>query len=144
MAGIRFKTSEEPATPPSSRVEFWFDSTDDIFKYKPESGESIALVSTRELEDLRNILTQPVSFKKETYILTPTDVLNGYIVLQFKAETNSVHAFIDRLALHEGSDYLSEITADNKTKIKFIGSLAVGYEEEISAGLVFSVSYAVR
>jgi hypothetical protein len=144
MAGIRLKISEEPSTPPSSRVEFWFDSTENIFKYKPESGESLALVSTRELEDLRNILTTPVSFKKETYILTPTDVSNGYVVLQFKAETNSVNAFIDRLALHEGSDYLSDITPDNKTKIRFIGSLAVGSQEEISAGLSFSVGYAVK
>lgn len=144
MAGIRFKKSEEPSTPPSSRVEFWYDSTDDIFKYKPETGESLALVSTRELEELRQILISPISYKKESYILTPTDVSNGYVVLQFKAEANSTFASIDRLVIHEGTDYLSEITPDNKTKITFIGNLAPTFPEEITAGLVFSVTYAVK
>jgi hypothetical protein len=90
------------------------------------------------------VLASQVSFRKEAHILTLEDVENGYLVLNNRAEANSVNAFIDRLAIHEGLDYLLEVTPENKTKIKFIGSLSPGSEEEISEGLAFFASYAVR
>jgi hypothetical protein len=90
------------------------------------------------------VLSSQVSFQKESYVLTPEDVDNGYLLLNKRAEANSVNAFIDRLAIHEGLDYLLEITEDNKTKIKFIGSFSPGGSEEISEGLAFFASYAVR
>lgn len=153
MSGIRFKKAIEPATPAASRVEFWFDATKDSLKYKLDTGESFSVVSNADLEvAIGRVLTLvcPTTFQtryvRDTFILTPTDIQNGYVILTEKAVTNSITATIDRLALIEGIDFLSINTVDNKTKINFTSQtfIARSSQEELVEGAVLSIHYAVQ
>lgn len=142
-AGIRLKKSEEPATPASNRVEFWYDILDERFRYKREDGVPLDLVSNVELEELRQQVS-PISFRKNTFQLSQADIENGYVILSHKALDGSVFAAMDRLVVIEGIDFLVETTEDNRSKIVFINAISNNGDEYLSAGIVLFVQFAVQ
>lgn len=143
MAGIRLKKSDEPSSPPSNRVEMWYDSVADKFKYKKETGISYAFVSSQELVDFREEITlQTITFKKNVFHLTDADISNGFVTLTHRAIEGSVFAAMDRLVAIESIDF-SVTTGPATTKIIFSGELINNGDESLSAGMVFFVQFAV-
>jgi hypothetical protein len=145
MPGIRLKKSEEPSSPPSNRVEMWYDIGAEKFKYKKETGISYDFVSSKELDDFKETISVPsISFKKNVFQLTDTDINNGFVILTHKALDGSVFASMDRLVVIEGIDFIISTTTDNRSKITFSGELTNNGNECLSAEMVFFVQFAVQ
>ena len=81
-------------------------------------------------------------FVKEQITLSAGDITNGYVDLANQAVANSVVAFIDRLGMHQGSDFSVSVVS-NKTRITFKnGSSLIGDGAEAPAsGDVLSFTY---
>lgn len=151
MAGIRIKKSDEPSTPPASRVELWFDELNDSWRYKKDTGQTLNLISDISITpEIQRIVSeylanhQATRFTRDTFIITPTDIENGYLILTEKAITGSINASVDRLVIIEGIDFSSVNTENNQTMINFsqLTFPAKSSDEEISAGAVVSIHYA--
>ena len=54
--------------------------------------------------------------------LTSTDISNGYVDLSHEAISNSISAFVDRLAIHEAEDFTISVVG-GVTRITFAGAL---------------------
>lgn len=150
MAGIRIKKSEEPGTPPSSRVELWFDDGSDAWKYKKDTGQTLSLISdlsiTPEIQRIvgEYLAVNQTRFTRDSFVLTPTDIENGFVTLTEKAILYSINASADRLVLIEGIDFSVVNTTANQTIINFNQSTFPGKssDEELVAGAVLSIHYA--
>lgn len=79
---------------------------------------------------------------KERFVLSGTDITNQYIDLAHEAIANSLMAYVDRLAIHEGAseDYTLSVVA-GKTRISFANAIATGGLEALEAGDVINVKY---
>lgn len=62
-----------------------------------------------------------IEFIKDKYILTEQDILNGYVDLSDEASDESLTAFLGRIALHQGEDYLLSYV-NGKTRLTFINN----------------------
>ena len=104
-----------------------------------------AEASTRENAD--NVLSsrvdalEAVSFEKENFVLSSTDITNGYIDLSNKAIVKSVRFYVGRLAGFEGEDYELSVVG-GVTRITFIGSFASGGSESMAEGDKVKVAYS--
>lgn len=106
-----------------------------------EHAEDIILDARIDALEAAAAAQTTIEFSYETYILNAQDVDNGYLDLQEKAIPNSINAFVDRLAIHETSDYtVSEV--GGVTRLTFIDSLVTLYQEKLSPGDVIRVKYA--
>jgi len=88
--------------------------------------------------------TTPIAFAKEKFVITSTDISNGYIELQNEAVELSIVAHVDRLAIHpfDGTDGDYTVSVQGgKTRITFAGHLVVPSEESLSAGDIVRVTY---
>jgi hypothetical protein len=82
------------------------------------------------------------AFSKYYKSLTQMDVDNEYVDLPFTAVSNSIVAAIDRLMIHEGSDYdFTVATVNGVTRITFLNSLVGNGKEKLTAGDVLFVKY---
>jgi hypothetical protein len=64
--------------------------------------------------------------------LTATDISNGYVDLPHEAIANSIHAFVDRLAIHQDEDFLLSVVG-GVTRITFAGDLVAPSESQLDA-----------
>lgn len=101
--------------------------------------------STRESADnalsARVDALEAISFEKENFVLSSTDISNGYIDLSNEAIVKSVRFYVGRLAGFEGEDYELSVVG-GITRITFIGSFASGGSEEMSVGDKIKVAYS--
>jgi hypothetical protein len=87
-----------------------------------------------------------VNFNKETFVLTASDISNGYVDLAEVAVANSI-VFLVRGAgvMLEGAsyDYSVDYTGGNggKTRITWLNDLAIGGAAELVAGDVLQIQY---
>lgn len=72
------------------------------------------------VQTLEEALT-PV-WERVKFDLTSTDISNGYVDLSHEAIANSISAFVDRLAIHEGEDFIVSVEG-GVTRITFSGDL---------------------
>lgn len=81
---------------------------------------------------------QGLSFLKEKFVLTSTDIIVGEITLSQTPEPNSVVAFANRLAIHEGAqdDYVL-----SGTTLAFLGEIATNGVSALEEGDVITVTY---
>jgi len=80
---------------------------------------------------------------KESFILSASDISNGYIDLSVAAiMAHSLNAWVDRLGIFEGSDY-SLTNTGSAVRLVFAGSLLPGADEALAEGDVIRVSYIV-
>lgn len=84
---------------------------------------------------------EAVSFEKENFVLSATDISNGYIDLANEAISKSVRFYVGRLAGFEGEDYELSVVND-VTRITFIGSFASGGAEQMEQGDKVKVAYS--
>jgi len=112
-----------------------------------EKARIDAILGSTEREDAEAALDarisalEAVSFEKENFVLTSTDIANGYIDLQNEAIVKSVRFYVGRLAGFEGEDYQLS-TVGGVTRITFIGSFASDGTEPMAVGDKVKVAYS--
>lgn len=84
---------------------------------------------------------EAISFEKENFVLSSTDISNGYIDLANEAIVKSVRFYVGRLAGFEGEDYSVSVVG-GVTRITFIGSFASGGAEAMAQGDKVKVAYS--
>lgn len=104
------------------------------------NAEATARQSADNALDVRVSALEAVSFEKENFVLTSTDVSNGYIDLSNEAIAKSIRFYVGRLAGFEGEDYSVSVVG-GVTRITFIGSFASGGSEEMADGDKVKVAY---
>ncbi len=75
MSLIRLSVNDEPTTPSLGKVYLWYDDTDNIFKYKDESGVALPLVGNGILNGTVDPTTE--GNDGDFYINTVTDFIFG-------------------------------------------------------------------
>lgn len=81
----------------------------------------ISSVST-EVTNLKN----GIIFRKESFTLSASNMTNGYVEMQYEAAANSMNAFTEGLAIHEGVDYSLSVVG-GKTRLALLsGDFAAG------------------
>ena len=83
-----------------------------------------------------------LTWAKERFVLAAGDITNGYIELAQEAAANSIVAFVDRLAIHEGAseDYSVSVPVA-VTRMTFLNSLVSPGNQQLAAGDVINVTY---
>jgi hypothetical protein len=83
-----------------------------------------------------------LTWAKERFVLSAGDITNGYIELTQEAAANSIVAFVDRLAIHEGAseDYTVSVPVA-VTRMTFVNALVSPGNQELTAGDVINVTY---
>ena len=69
---------------------------------------------------------------KVKFDLTATDISNGYVNLSHEAISNSIHAFVDRLAIHQDEDFTVSVVG-GVTRITFAGDLVSPGQSQLDA-----------
>lgn len=104
------------------------------------NAEASARQSADNALDVRISALESVTFEKENFVLTSTDVSNGYIDLSNEAIAKSLRLHVGRLAGFEGEDYELS-TVDGVTRITFINSFASSGTEPMAEGDKVKVAY---
>lgn len=104
-------------------------------------AEASARQSADSALDVRVSALEAVSFEKENFVLTATDVSNGYIDLGNEAIVKSIRLYAGRLAGFEGEDYAVSVV-NSVTRITFTGSFSSGEAEELVEGEKIKVAYS--
>ena len=69
---------------------------------------------------------------REKFDLTATDISNGYIDLAEEVIAESIHAFVDRLAIHQAEDFTVSVVG-GVTRITFAGDLVSPGQSQLDA-----------
>jgi len=77
---------------------------------------------------------------RQKFDLTATDISNGYIDLAEEAIADSIHAFVDRLAIHEAEDFTVSVVG-GVTRITFAGDLISPGQSQLDANDNIYVRY---
>lgn len=72
--------------------------------------------------------------------LTATNISNGYVDLAHNAIGESIHAFVDRLAIHQGEDFTISVVS-GVTRITFAGDLVSPGQSQLDANDNIYVRY---
>ncbi len=75
MSLIRMSVNAEPTTPPLGKVYIWYDETDNIFKFKDESGNPLPLIGNGIISGTAAPTTEGVD--GDYYIRTTTNFIYG-------------------------------------------------------------------
>ena len=108
----------------------------DSVKIKPE------FTTTADISVSSNGLSIVNRFNKEVYQVSSTLEAGAYFDLAFEIEPNSMCAFVDRLAIHEGLDYDYTIsTVSGVSRVTFINALVTLGQQQLTAGDTIFFSY---
>jgi hypothetical protein len=105
------------------------------------NAEASARQSADSALDIRVTALENVSFEKQNFVLSQSDISNGYINLSNQAIDKSIRLYVGRLAGFEGEDYQLSVV-DSVTRITFIGSFASGGVEALTEGDKVKVAYS--
>lgn len=95
-------------------------------------GVTNKAASQNALFDALALKQANVAWVKQSFDLTSTDITNGYIDLSHEALASSVVAFVDRLAIHQGSDYTVSVVG-GVTRLTFAGDLIAPGQSQLDA-----------
>lgn len=121
----RYRKGTKPAAPPAGYVTVYARNDNTLWALFSDDSELPALVG--------NI------HKKQSFTLTPTDISNGYVDLDFEVLTDSLLMFFNGLVQAEGLEYNLSL-AGSVTRLTFAGSLAAG-DGALQSGDVIYVQY---
>ena len=117
-------------------VGYGLEILSDAVKIKPE------FTGTADISISSNGLSIVNRFNKEVYQISSTLEAGAYFDLAFEIEPNSMHAFVDRLAIHEGVDYDYTIsTVGSVSRVTFINALVTPGQQQLTAGDTVFFSY---
>jgi len=102
--------------------------------------EEIARIAADSALDLRVDALESVTRAKIKFDLDATNITNGYVDLPHLALANSIHAFVDRLAIHEGEDFTISVEG-GVTRITFAGDLISPGQSQLDANDNIYVRY---
>jgi len=108
-----------------------------------KANKSYVDAADQELSNRINAIAMPVvkSFKRS---LTQQDYDNGYVELPEVANSGSIQAFVDRLALFEGADEDYTVsTVSGKSRVTFKNAIAKNGEEELVVGYNVYFKYEI-
>jgi hypothetical protein len=77
---------------------------------------------------------------RQKFDLTSTDISNGYIDLAEEVIAESIHAFVDRLAIHQAEDFTVSVVG-GVTRITFAGDLISPGQSQLDANDNIYVRY---
>lgn len=80
------------------------------------------------------------TWTRQKFDLTATNISNGYIDLAQNAIAESIHAFVDRLAIHQGEDFTVSVVG-GVTRITFAGDLVSPGQSQLDANDNIYVRY---
>lgn len=80
------------------------------------------------------------TWTRQKFDLTATDISNGYVTLAQNAIAESIHAFVDRLAIHQGEDFTVSVVG-GVTRITFAGDLVSPGQSQLDASDNIYVRY---
>lgn len=80
------------------------------------------------------------TWAKVKFDLTATDISNGFVNLSHDAIGESIHAFVDRLAIHQGEDFTISVVG-GVTRITFAGDLVSPGQSQLDANDNIYVRY---
>jgi hypothetical protein len=83
---------------------------------------------------------EAVAHRKMKFVLSATDISNGYVTLGHEAMSKSTVASVGRLMIQEDDDYTVSVVG-GVTRLTFIGSLVDPGNEKLAAGDVVFVKY---
>lgn len=119
---------------------FKLEELHNVFVNTPISGQVLAYDSGTSLWKNASA-SSSINFKREKFILTPTNVADGYVNLSFLAAANSIQAYVDRLPIFEQMDFTTSSIAGIYTRATFIGDLASGGSTPIQPGDIVHFFY---
>ena len=90
--------------------------------------------------------------RKEKFVISATDIANGFVLLEHKAMDKSIVASVGRLMIHEADEvvgqamdaYVDDFIVDNSgsvSKIVFVGNMVEPSEEQLGVGDILYVKY---
>jgi len=80
------------------------------------------------------------TWARQKFDLTATDISNGYVDLAEEIIAESIHAFVDRLAIHQGEDFTLSVVG-GVTRITFAGDLVSPGQSQLDASDNIYVRY---
>lgn len=80
------------------------------------------------------------TWTRQKFDLTATNISNGYIDLAEEAIAESIHAFVDRLAIHQAEDFTVSVVG-GVTRITFAGDLISPGQSQLDANDNIYVRY---
>lgn len=80
------------------------------------------------------------TWARQKFDLTATNISNGYVDLAQNAIGESIHAFVDRLAIHQGEDFTISVVG-GVTRITFAGDLVSPGQSQLDASDNIYVRY---
>ena len=80
------------------------------------------------------------TWARQKFDLTATNISNGYIDLAEEAIAESIHAFVDRLAIHQAEDFTVSVVG-GVTRITFAGDLISPGQSQLDANDNIYVRY---
>lgn len=80
------------------------------------------------------------TWARQKFDLTATNISNGYVDLAQNAIAESIHAFVDRLAIHQGEDFTVSVVG-GVTRITFAGDLVSPGQSQLDANDNIYVRY---
>jgi len=103
--------------------------------------ESRALAAEGALSGRVDVLEGQLH-RKMKFVITATDITNGYIDLAHEAMTNSIVASVGRLMIQEGAGEDYEVSVvGGVSRLTFVGNLVDPSEEKLEVGDVIYVKY---
>lgn len=115
------------------------DFSNSRMKNVPASQASTDAVNRGELDAALLGIVKAVWHKKKI-VLTSTDLSNGYIDLDHTALANCIQVFVNRVAVHETDDYSISVVG-GKTRLTFVGEIAVGGISQLEVDDVIRITY---
>ena len=116
------------------------DAADVVLQQNIDSEES-ARIAADDLLDGRVSVLESVVFFKEKFVLTSTDISNEFVTLSHTPESNSMSAFVDRLAIHEGA---GEDYSISGTTMTFLNEMVGTGNQKLQAGDTIYVKYQYK
>jgi uncharacterized protein YheU (UPF0270 family) len=105
-----------------------------------DAGKPVILNIEGKLDS--SMLEPTTGFKKESFILTPANISNGYVVLAMQPIQDSLDLIVHGVVMNEGVDFeIQEVAGE--TRVVFIGQLAASGDAALEANELIRVKYAV-
>ena len=106
-------------------------------------AEESARISADNALDGRVQVLESVTWNRDIFVVSQTDVDNGYVDFSFEVVPGSVMGFVDRLGIHEGEDFTLS-TEGGVTRMTFAGDLVDPGQTRLTAGDKLYMSYQYK
>ncbi|MEB3122512.1 MAG: hypothetical protein VKL41_14990 [Snowella sp.] len=117
-------------------------AADGVLQSNIDAEESARIAADSALDVRVTALEEALAptWNKVKFDLTATNISDGYVDLAHEAISNSIHAFVDRLAIHQDEDFTVSVVG-GVTRITFAGDLVSPGQSQLDANDNIYVRY---